>query len=173
MDHDLCVAVFSSVQRARTSLDQLIDSHPDFVLCLPDCTLFLRSGEERVETGILKLDPHGRVQNVPKGQLDLNVLRSFLPKNANWKVIHSEDSRHYPIESLTRDFASYLNLIVMLQTCSLFFVPRDTGQRDQFEAFIAGDSKAVIRTTLAPEDLVTLRSSMTKARLALGSSPSP
>ncbi len=166
MKDELCIAVFGSVLRARASIQAIINQYPSFAGNLTNLTIFLRTGPDTVETGVLSLQANGKVINIPKGQLDLIVLRQFLPKNADWHVVYSINSDRFPTAKLNKEFDSYLNLMLHTQTCSVFFVPQNETQTDRFQLETSKHAKVVIRTTLQAKDLKTLRASLSKSREA-------
>ncbi len=163
---DLYAAVFGSVLRARAGVENVVRQHHAFAKSLPNVTVFLRTGTHTVEIGLLRLDASGRVINVPKGALNVPMFRQFMPKQVEWNIVQESRSEKHPTANLNSDFVSYLDVIVHLQSCSLFFVPPSGEQERHFLDGMRDHAQAIIHSQFTEEDLQTLRAFLVKSHSA-------
>ena len=156
--------MFGSILRARAGVEGVIRENQAFAASLSNLTLFLRTGEHTVDIGQLQLDANRRVINVPKGALDVPLFRQFSPKDVNWTVIQAPRSDKHPVDRISGDFVSYLDVMIHPQSCTVLFVPPSADQCEHFLNGMKSHAQAVIHTKLATSDLQTLRAFLIKSQ---------
>lgn len=160
----LLIAIFDYASLSEKAIQDAIDERPAFAKALATMTVFDRASDNTVTARVLQVDAERQILDVGQKELSEDLLREMVPNRADWTVLSSAFGDEIPRTALNGEFCGFLEIMMLQQTSSVFFVPRNDEDAVYFLEAMQPNASVTLHTTMTPDELQTLRASLGASR---------
>lgn len=160
----LLIAIFDYASLSERALQGAINARPQFGQALSTITVFDRTSDNTVMARVIKVSEDGHIVDLNRKGLSEDLLKELVPRRADWTVLSSAFGDEIPRTALNGEFCGFLEIMMLHQTSSVFFVPHDDESAVYFLDAMRADASVLLHTTMTQDELQTLRASLAGSR---------